>query len=138
MPWLETVPMDQRLQFIHDALSDRFTMAALCARYGISRRVGYKWLARYAEEGRRGLQDRSRAPHQCPHRISATTAELLCDLRRAHPYWGARKLLAVLARRHPTVPSWPAASTAADLLARHGLVHSAASRGGARAYAGAE
>ena len=62
MPWLETVTMDQRLQFIHDALRDRFTMAARCARYGISRRVGYKWLARYADEGRRGLQDRRRAP----------------------------------------------------------------------------
>lgn len=77
-------------------------MAALCARYGISRRVGYKF-ARYAEEGRRGQQDRRRAPPRCPHRIGEATAELLCELRRAHPYWGARKLLAVLARRHPTI-----------------------------------
>lgn len=123
MPWLETVPMDQRLQFIEDALSDRFTMAALCARYGISRRVGYKWLTRYAEEGKRGLIDRSRAPHHCPHKIGDDVTALLCDLRRTHPFWGARKLLVVLKRRHPTITTWPAASTAADLLARHGLVH---------------
>ena len=26
MPWLETDPMNERLKFVHDALSDRFTM----------------------------------------------------------------------------------------------------------------
>lgn len=122
MPWSETTPVDERLQFIQDALSDRFTMAGLCARYGVSRRVGYKWLARYEEEGRPGLRDRSRAPHHCPHRIEPAVAELLCELRRQHPFWGARKLLRVLTTRHPQVPGWPAPSTAADLLARRGLV----------------
>src|SRR5712692_6594659 len=47
MPWLETAPVDKRIWFIQDALSDCFTMSELCARYGVSRRVGYKWLARY-------------------------------------------------------------------------------------------
>lgn len=122
MPWLETCSVEQRLKFIEEARSDRFTMAELCARYGVSRRVGYKWLARFEEEGRRGLQDRSRAPHHCPHRIDAEIAELLCALRRGHPLWGARKLLHVLAKRHPGITSWPAPSTAADLLARRGLV----------------
>jgi len=122
MPWLETAPVDERIQFIQDALSDRFTMSELCARYGVSRRVGYKWLARYEEEGRRGLRDRSRAPHHCPHRIDPELAELICALRRQHPFWGARKLLRILVTRHPRVPGWPAPSTAADLLARRGLV----------------
>jgi putative transposase len=45
MPWTESDAMDQRLQFVTDALSDRFTMTELCARYGVSRRIGYKWLA---------------------------------------------------------------------------------------------
>ena len=114
--------MEERLQFVHDALSDRFTMAALCARYGVSRRIGYKWLARYEEDGRRGLGDRSRAPHHCPHRLGDEVAELLVAARQAHPFWGARKLLAVLAPRHPRVRTWPAPSTVADLLVRRGLV----------------
>ena len=79
--------MDERLQFIQDAQSDRFTMSELCARYGISRRIGYKWLSRFAEEGKRGLANRSRAPHTCPHRIRPIVAELLCEFRRAHPDW---------------------------------------------------
>ena len=122
MSWLETAPVQQRLKFIDDARSDRFTMAELCARYGVSRRVGYKWIVRFQEEERRGLQDRSRAPHHCPHRIHPELAELLCAMRRAHPLWGARKLLTVLATRHPKVRGWPAPSTAAELLARRGLV----------------
>ena len=114
--------MDERLQFILDAQSDRFTMTELCARYGVSRRIGYKWVARFAEEGKRGLADRSRAPHTCPHKIRPVLAELLCEFRRSHPDWGARKLLEVLRGRHPEIEDWPAASTAADLLARRGLV----------------
>jgi len=114
--------MDERLRFVRDASSDRFTMSELCARYGISRRIGYKWLARYDSDGRRGLVDRSRAPHHCPHKLADAMAELLVGAREAHPFWGARKLLTVLARRHPRIHDWPAPSTVADLLARRGLV----------------
>lgn len=66
MPWKESDTMDQRLQFVHDALSERFTFTELCARYGVSRRIAYKWLARFEEDGTRGLTDRSRRPHACP------------------------------------------------------------------------
>ena len=122
MPWLETDPMVERLKFVQDAQSDRFTMAELCARHGVSRKTGYKWITRYAEEGRRGLGDRSRAPQTCPHRLAAATATLLVTARTAHPFWGARKLLATLKGTHPHILEWPAASTVADLLAREGLV----------------
>ena len=122
MPWTESDAMDQRLQFVTDALSDRFTMTELCARYGVSRRIGYKWLARFTEDGKRGLVDRSRRPHTCPTQIRPVLAELLCEFRRLHPDWGARKLLRVLRGRHPEIEDWPAASTAADLLARRGPV----------------
>ena len=92
--------MEERVQFVSDAASDRFTMRELCARYGVSRRVGYQWIARYDAEGRKGLAARSRAPHHCPHAISPRLAELLVTMRKAHPFWGARKLLAVLAAKH--------------------------------------
>ena len=59
MPWRQSGPMDERWQFVRDAQRDRFTMSELCARYGVSRRIGYKWLARYEAEGRRGLPPRS-------------------------------------------------------------------------------
>lgn len=122
MPWTESAVMDQRLQFVHDALSERFNFTELCVRYGVSRRIGYKWLARFEADGTRGLADRSRRPHTSPTAIRPPLAELVCEFRRVHPDWGARKLLRVLRRRHPEIDDWPAASTAADLLARRGLV----------------
>jgi transposase len=103
MPWLETNPMDQRLQFISDHRLGLYSMTELCARYGISRTTGYECLDRFEQHGRAGLAPRSRAPHSCPHRIAAELADLLCATRRKHPDWGAGKLLDYLAPRHPTV-----------------------------------
>jgi transposase len=116
--------VDQRERFIADDRRGFYSRAELCARYGISRKTGYKWLGRCAEDGRRGLRDRSHAPHHCPHRIPAGLAQLLCQARRAHPDWGPGKLLDWLGPRHPeiTKDGWPAVSTVGDLLAREGLV----------------
>ena len=124
MPWLETSSVEQRERFIADERRGFYTRTELCARYGISRKTGYKWLDRFDEDGRRGLQDRSHAPQHCPHRIASEIADLLCTARHRHPDWGPGKLLDWLAPRHPEIAddTWPAVSTAGDLLAREGLV----------------
>ena len=85
--------MDERRRFIEDHARALYVMTELCARYGISRKTGYKWLARFEAHGRPGLVDRSHAPHACPHRISREIAQLIVAARRAHPSWGPRKLL---------------------------------------------
>ena len=121
MPWQETSPVEERERFIDDFHLGLYTMTELSARYAVSRKTGYKWVARYDAGGRPALQDRSRAPHQCPHQISQAVAQLLLTARRQHPDWGPEKLLQWLEPRHPAV-AWPAISTAGDLLARHGLV----------------
>jgi putative transposase len=121
MPWQETSPMEERKQFIDDQRLGLYDMKELCARYGVSRKTGYKWLERFEEEGRRGLANRSRAPHRCPHKIGDEVATAICDARRRHPDWGPRKLLDWLGPRHPEM-ELPAASTAGDLLVRRGLV----------------
>jgi len=120
MPWKATSVMQARLQFVADCLSAQEPMTVLCERYGISRQTGYKWTQRFAEEGARGLEERSRAPH---HHGRATAAELVVELiqaRQRKPYWGPRKLLAMLGRQYPDWP-WPAPSTVADMLRREGL-----------------
>lgn len=121
MPWLETNSVEQRERFLRDVHLAVYPLTELCTRYGISRKTGYKWLARLAEGGRLALGDRSRAPHRCPHRISEPIAELICAARRRHPTWGPKKLLPWLAARHPHFLR-PALSTAGDLLRRKGLV----------------
>lgn len=121
MPWSETNPMKERLKFIDDLESCLYTMTELCERYGISRRAGYKWAERYVAGGLEGLQDRSRAPKQCPHRMEPGVEQVLLEARRLHPTWGPRKLLAYLRPRHQD-RTWPAASSVGDLLKRQGLV----------------
>ena len=113
--------MDERRRFVEDHGRELYEMTELSARYGISRKTGYKWLARFEAEGRPGLADRSHAPHHCPHRIERAVAQLIVSARHAHPSWGPRKLLDWLEPRYPDV-AFPAASTVGDLLARRGLV----------------
>lgn len=121
MPWSEVSPMDQRRFFIKDHLRGTFTFVELCARYQVSRKTGYKWLARYRNEGVPGLSDRTRRPLTSPNATDAKVVEAIVRLRRRHPSWGAKKLLWVLEQRHPDI-DWPARSTVFDLLNRHELV----------------
>ena len=96
-------------------------MTELCCQYGISRKTGYKWAARYVAGGEEGLKDRSRAPHRSPQRTEQRVVDALIQLRRAHPRWGPKKLVGYWVRRRPSW-SWPAASTAGDILKRAGLI----------------
>ena len=121
MPWSESTPMSRRREFVEDAERGLYAMRELCARYGISRRVGYKWLARYEAAGLAGLADQSRRPRTSPTQLDGELAALVIAARVAHPSWGPRKLLAYLARRHRR-QAWPAASTVGALLQREGLV----------------
>jgi putative transposase len=121
MPWMETAPMNERMRFVTDCERGLYSMMELCERYGVSRKTGYKWLARYEEEGPEGLREQSRAPHHCPHRIAPPVADAICAARRQHPSWGPEKILQWLSR-HASDLELPATSTAGDLLARRGLV----------------
>jgi transposase len=51
-----------------------------------------KWLRRYEAQGLKGLQELSRAPHSCPHKITGALAQQVVDLRRQLPTFGARRL----------------------------------------------
>ncbi|HYB98942.1 MAG TPA: IS481 family transposase [Candidatus Limnocylindrales bacterium] len=120
MPWSEACTMDLRIAFIHDWLaSGDVTNSA--ERAGISRKTAYKWIGRYHESGKGGLGDHSRRPRRCPHATPSAVADALIDLRRQHPTWGAKKLVAKLSLIAPELPL-PAVSTASDIIDRAGLV----------------
>jgi putative transposase len=121
MPWRATSPMEQRIRFVKDARTGLYTMSELCERYNVSRKTGYKWTARFEAEGVAGLADRSRAPQSPERRMSGAAREALLEVRRKHPSWGPRKILAWLEGRHPRT-AWPAASSVGELLRREGLV----------------
>ena len=113
--------MNERVKFIARYLQDDEPLTTLCASLGISRKTGYKWIDRYEAGGVAALEDRSRAPRSHPHAVAADVVERILAMRRQHPRWGPRKLVARLERVEPR-RSWPAASTVGDILRRHGLV----------------
>ena len=120
MGWTETCAVDERMRFVIAAEKHEEPFAAVCRRFGVSRRVGYKWLARYQEAGVEGLQDRSRAPLHHPQAIADDLVERCLAVRRAHPSWGPLKVRAYLERRAPA-RDWPAASTIGAMFDREGL-----------------
>ena len=115
---MRTTPQRQRQAFYRDYESGQWSMSELCRRFNISRPTGYKWVARIEEEGLEAVDDRSRAPERHPNQTDPKIEKAILALRDKYG-WGAKKLLHLLERRHPT---WelPARSTVNAILDRHG------------------
>ena len=120
MPWQELSPMDLRLKFVKDWLSELYTMTELADAYDVSRKTGYKWVARYERGGRGALGDQSRRPRSHPATTDAAIVERLVGARRRFPHWSAPKLITWLAEQEPHRP-WPHRTAAYELLRRQGL-----------------
>jgi Homeodomain-like domain len=63
---------------------------------------------------------RSRRPRTSPSRLPAATEALVCELRRAHPRWGARRITFEVAQRGADRP--PSRATVHRVLERNGMV----------------
>lgn len=121
MPWKETTPVTERMQSLVDWQSGLFTVSFLAERHGVSRKTLYKWIERFETEGPAGLEDRLRRPRQHPNQTPEVIETAIAEFRRRHPDWGPKKIVHVLTERDGQT-SWPARSTAAAILKRHGLV----------------
>jgi transposase InsO family protein len=112
--------MSIRQEFVTLASLPESNVSLLCRRFGISRKTGYKWLDRFRQDGEPGLADRSRRPHQAPGKTEASVEQMVIELRKQHPAWGARKLKRRLEDLHRK--DMPARSTVNSILGRHGLI----------------
>src|SRR6266566_3496575 len=70
MPWKKTSPMRERTEFIVEHRSGLYSFSALCEKYQISRKTGYKFLQRL--RGRRAR--RASRPVACPEEVAAAAA----------------------------------------------------------------
>ncbi|XXJ18465.1 IS481 family transposase [Desulfovibrio caledoniensis] len=111
--------MDQRWLFVMEAQLGAEALSALCRKYGISRKTGYKWLKRYHELGKFGFMELTRRPRGCPHRTPVEMREAVVALRKAWPGIGPRKIAGELRNRGLRPPSH---STIALILKDAGLV----------------
>lgn len=118
MPWAEVSIMDRRREFVMLASMEGANVGELCARFGISRETGYKWLRR-ALSGEEAFADRSRRPLTSPGRTPAVVEVAVLAVRDAHPAWGARK---IAWRLEQDGMKPPALSTVHAILRRHGRI----------------
>jgi len=117
LPWTEVSIVDQRAELVALAQAGVMSKRELSRRFGVSPKTAYKWLGRFAEEGRAGFEDRSRRPQRTPRQTPSAIEALVLELRDAHPTWGGRKLVARLrALGHARVPS---PSTVTEILRRN-------------------
>ena len=99
---------------------DGSPVSEVAIRYGVSRQSVYSWKARHAAAGIDGLREASRRPRTSPSRLAAETEALVCELWRAHPRWGARRIAFEVAQRG--VAAAPSRAIAHRVLVRNAIV----------------
>ena len=90
MLWTVSGLVQQRYDLVQELLAGERPVSDLCAKYGVSRPLAYKWLGRYLAEGEDGLADRSRRPRHSPAATPAATCAKVRMLREQYPRWGSR------------------------------------------------
>lgn len=119
MPWNVQDTMSLREEFIQLALQEGANRRLLCRQYQISAETAYKWLRRYAVQGKAGLADQSRRPLSSPGMSSPEMEQAVLAIRRDHPAWGGRKI----SRRIEDLGNFTVApSTVSNILRRHGMI----------------
>ena len=96
------------------------TAGVVAAQFGVSRQSVQNWLRRYRADGLAGLVDQPRRPDTSPRQTSAEVERVICEIRREHPRWGARRIAHELDRAGVTPV--PSRTTVHRVLHRHGLV----------------
>ncbi len=83
-----------RLRIVHEAQSTSKSQVA--RRWGMSRRIVGKWVARYQAQGYAGLNNRSRAPKSPHGGLSESDRKAIVALRKKYPTLGAARLKPML------------------------------------------
>ena len=70
MPWKETTTMEQKIEFICEWNSQKYSISELCRAFEISRPTAYKLINRYEKFGIEGLVEESKAPSNHPNQTA--------------------------------------------------------------------
>ena len=86
---------EQRYKAVLAVIGDGRTVTEVARDWGVSRKTLHDWLARYESAGLEGLNDLSHRPAHCPHQMPAAVEAKVLEMRRAKPFWGARRQIAL-------------------------------------------
>jgi transposase InsO family protein len=115
------VSVEVRLRAVTEVL-DGVPVVEVAERFGVARQTVTAWRKRYDSAGLEGLADLSRRPHSSPGRIAPDVEALICEMRRHHRRWGARRIAYELQQQ--IGQQAPSRSTIHRTLVRNGLVNS--------------
>ena len=90
---------EQRYKAVLAVVADGRTVGEVASEWGVCRQTIHRWLARYEGDGLEGLGNRSSRPMHCPHQTPPAVEAMVLEMRRAHAYWGARRIALELARK---------------------------------------
>lgn len=122
MPWKETTIMEQKIEFICEWRTGKYTITELCKQFEISRPTAYKIIARFDESGYEGLRELSRTPRGIhPNSTEKEIIDSILQLKEKHSRWGAKKIRHLLFNDF-TEENIPSVVTVHNILKKHGLV----------------
>src|SRR5712691_7089902 len=111
---------EQRYKAVLAVIAEGRTVTQVARDWDVARQTVHVWLERYEADGLEGLANRSHRPAHCPHQMPAAVEALLLEMRRAKPYWGARRLVLELARKG--IQPAPSKSAVYRSLVRAGVI----------------
>jgi transposase-like protein len=104
------------------AVLDGAVVTEVAGEMGVSRQSVHAWVRRYRAAGLAGLVDRSQRPRSSPGQATPEVEARVCELRRAHPRWGAQRIVHELIRGPAPPQPVPSRATVHRILIRHALI----------------
>lgn len=68
-------------------------VSAAAREFSTTRKTVRKWRDRYLADGIEALEDQSRAPHSCPHKLSGKKEKKIIKIREQKPYLGPYRII---------------------------------------------
>jgi len=121
MAWKNCTTMEQKIEFICEWLTEKYTITELCHAFEISRPTAYRLIGRYEKLGIEGLRNQSKTPLNHPNRTSGYVEKKILLLKEKYKRWGAKKIHKLLFN-HCSVKDIPSVVTVHNILSKNGLV----------------
>ena len=117
MPWESKTVEEIRKEFIIASKSTN-NFSSLCREFGITRKTGYKWVARAKETD--DLSNRSHARKNISNKTDLETENLILSVRKDNPAWGGKTIRQVLVNQG--YEDLPCVKTCNNILKRNGCI----------------
>jgi len=122
MPWKEITIMEQKIEFVCEWRTGKYTITELCKNFEISRPTAYKLIDRFEKHGYEGLREQSRKPVKHPNETPEKIVKGIISLKEKYPRWGAKKIAKLLFNDF-TSEQIPSVVTIHNILKKNGLVN---------------